>query len=202
VRTNSRGTRGAFNGDDSPSLCPLRKRGLGARRACPQRQTEISLSCLWPLQPRESDSQRLPRSSSRGDSAYLSRTQQLAWPHSHIWGLSHHRVKLDQKKVAQLPPFHTTLVTLDPEEAASTILELDELWSFVLKKANDSWIWIALGRQTRQVVGYALGDRSKQTCLRLWESIPSAYRQGHCFTDFWGYCRCWWWIIHPSLLPA
>ena len=26
-------------------------------------------------------------------------------------------------------------------------------------------------------------DRSKQTCQRLWESIPSAYRQGHCFTD-------------------
>ena len=30
-----------------------------------------------------------------------------------------------------------------------------------------------------------MGDRSKQTCLRLWESIPSAYRQGRCFTDFW-----------------
>jgi IS1 family transposase len=35
------------------------------------------------------------------------------------------------------------------------------------------------------VVAYALGDRSKQTCLRLWEAIPSAYRDGHCFTDFW-----------------
>ena len=46
-------------------------------------------------------------------------------------------------------------------------------------------MWIALCRKTRQVVGYALGDRSKQTCQRLWESIPSAYRQGHCFTDFW-----------------
>jgi insertion element IS1 protein InsB len=55
----------------------------------------------------------------------------------------------------------------------------------VLNKANDSWIWIALCRQTRQVVGYVLGDRSKQTCLRLWESISSASRQGHCFTDFW-----------------
>src|SRR3979411_1815795 len=36
-----------------------------------------------------------------------------------------------------------------------------------------------------QVVAYAVGDRSKQTCLHLWESIPSAYRQGRCFTDFW-----------------
>jgi insertion element IS1 protein InsB len=80
-------------------------------------------------------------------------------------------------------------VAPDPEDAASTLLELDELWSFVLKKANDSWIWIALCRKTRQVVGYALGDRSKQTCLCLWESIPPAYRQGHCFTDFWAAYR-------------
>jgi insertion element IS1 protein InsB len=24
-----------------------------------------------------------------------------------------------------------------------------------------------------------------KTCQRLWEAIPLAYRQGHCFTDFW-----------------
>jgi insertion element IS1 protein InsB len=92
---------------------------------------------------------------------------------------------LDQKKVAQLPPLPTTLLALDPEDPTSTVLELDELWSFVLKKANDSWIWIALCRKTRQVVAYALGDRSKKTCQRLWEAIPDGYRQGHCFTDFW-----------------
>ena len=76
-----------------------------------------------------------------------------------------------------------------PTLSSSTILELDELWSFVLKKANQSWIWIALCRKTRQVVAYALGDRSKQTCLRLWESIPSAYRQGHCKTRLLGSIR-------------
>jgi len=74
------------------------------------------------------------------------------------------------------------LVAPDPEDAASTTLEQDELWSFVLKKANQSWIWIALCRKTRQVVAYALGDRSKKTCQRLWEAIPQEYRQGHCFT--------------------
>jgi len=92
---------------------------------------------------------------------------------------------LDQKKVAQLPPLHTTLLVPDRQDPTSTTLELDELWSFVLKKANDSWIWIALCRRTRQVVAYAIGDRSKQTCQRLWKAIASAYRQGHCFTDFW-----------------
>ena len=65
------------------------------------------------------------------------------------------------------------------------MLELDELWSFVLKKANQAWIWIALCRKTRQVVAYAVGDRSEKTCYRLWEAIPFSYRVGHCFTDFW-----------------
>jgi insertion element IS1 protein InsB len=92
---------------------------------------------------------------------------------------------LDQKKVAQLPPLSTTLVVPNPEDAASTTLELDELWSFVLKKAREVWVWIALCRKTRQVVAYAVGDRSKKTCQRLWESIPDHYRAGHCFTDFW-----------------
>ena len=93
------------------------------------------------------------------------------------------------KKVAQLPPLPTTLDVPDPEYPTSTALALDELWSFVLNKANDSWIWIALCRKTRQVVAYALGDRSKQTRQRLWEAIPLAYCQGHCFTDFWAAYR-------------
>jgi insertion element IS1 protein InsB len=44
---------------------------------------------------------------------------------------------------------------------------------------------MALCRQRRQVVASALGDRSKQTCQRLWEAIADNYRQGHWFTDFW-----------------
>ena len=135
--------------------------------------------------PREPNSQCLSTSSPRGDSVCLSRTQQSARPDPHVWCLSHDRVQLDQKKVAQLPPFSTTLRAPDPDDATSTTLELDELWSFVLKKAKEVWVWIALCRKTRQVVAYALGDRSKQTCQRLWEAIPSAYRQGHCETSFW-----------------
>jgi IS1 family transposase len=65
------------------------------------------------------------------------------------------------------------------------VLELDELWSFVLKKANKRWIWIALCRQSRQVVAYAVGDRSEATCRKLWKAIPERFRQGHCYTDFW-----------------
>ena len=64
-------------------------------------------------------------------------------------------------------------------------MELDELWSFVFKKSNQAWIWIALCRKTRQVVAYAVGDRSKETCRKLWDAVPEAYRSGHCYSDFW-----------------
>ena len=65
------------------------------------------------------------------------------------------------------------------------ILELDELWTFVLRKSDDVWIWIALCRQSRQVVAFVVGDRSEVTCRQLWEAIPSAYRAAICYSDFW-----------------
>ncbi len=45
-------------------------------------------------------------------------------------------------------------------------------------------------RKTRQVVAYAIGNRSKKTCQRLWEAIPQEYRQSYCFTDFLNIYAC------------
>ena len=84
-----------------------------------------------------------------------------------------------------MPPLSETLVKPDANDPEATILELDELWSFVLKKVNKSWIWIAFCRKTRQVVARAIGDRSEETCRELWNNIPEVYRQGHCYSDFW-----------------
>jgi insertion element IS1 protein InsB len=88
---------------------------------------------------------------------------------------------LAQKKHSQLPVLSQTLVI--PE--APLLLELDELWSFVLKRANKRWVWLALCRLTRQVVAYVIGDRSEVTCRQLWQALPGAYRQAHCYTDLW-----------------
>ena len=53
-----------------------------------------------------------------------------------------------------LPELQETLIALDPAEPVATVLELDELWSCIFKRANKRWIWIALCRATRQVVAY------------------------------------------------
>jgi insertion element IS1 protein InsB len=92
---------------------------------------------------------------------------------------------LGSKKETSLPELRETLIEPDPAEPATMVLELDELWSFVLKRSNKRWVWIALSRATRQVVAYVVGDRSAATGRKLWQQIPAAYRRAHCYSDFW-----------------
>ncbi|EDW6057501.1 IS1 family transposase, partial [Salmonella enterica subsp. enterica] len=44
------------------------------------------------------------------------------------------------------------------------ILELDEMWTFVQKRDNKQWLWLALCRRTKQIVGYYIGDRGIKAC--------------------------------------
>jgi len=90
-----------------------------------------------------------------------------------------------EKKAARLPDLSETLLPPDTEDAKSLILEADELWSFVFKKEQQAWVWIVLCRKTRQVIAYVIGDRTEDTCKKLWASLPQAYSSGHCYTDFW-----------------
>jgi insertion element IS1 protein InsB len=56
-------------------------------------------------------------------------------------------------------------------------VEADEIASFVKRKANKSWIWIAMDATSRQVIAFHVGDRSRRSAKRLWAKIPAAYRQ-------------------------
>lgn len=85
------------------------------------------------------------------------------------------------KKAAQLPPLKKTLA----KAKKSDVLELDELWSFVQRRKDKRWVWLAQCRRTRQIVAYAIGDRGEATCRVLWERIPERYKKCVCYTDFW-----------------
>ena len=65
------------------------------------------------------------------------------------------------------------------------VLELDELWSFVGKKSQECWLWLALCRRTRQVIAYTVGDRSQEGALSLREHFPENYRRRATRSDFW-----------------
>ena len=74
-------------------------------------------------------------------------------------------------------------------------VEADAMASFVHKKANKQWIWIAMDATTRQVIAFHVGDRSRRSAKRLWAKIPHAYRQHATFyTDQY--------VVYEGIIPA
>jgi insertion element IS1 protein InsB len=59
------------------------------------------------------------------------------------------------------------------------------VWSFVGSEEYKLRIWLAINRDTRQIVGVAFGDRGDKTCLKLWQSLPADYRKrAVIYTDY------------------
>jgi len=88
-----------------------------------------------------------------------------------------------EEKADALPPLEETLQPVDSENIP--VLEVDELWSFVFRSKDKVWVWIAMNRETREIVAYACGDRSEDTCRILWDRVPSAYKEAIVFSDYW-----------------
>jgi insertion element IS1 protein InsB len=74
-------------------------------------------------------------------------------------------------------------------------VEADELASFVQKKANKQWVWIAMDAKSRQIMAFHVGDRSHKSAEQLWAKIPQAYRQHATFyTDQY--------VVYAKVIPA
>ncbi len=74
-------------------------------------------------------------------------------------------------------------------------VEADEMASFVQKKANTQWIWLAMDAKSRQIIGFHVGDRSRKSARALWAKIPKAYRQHATFyTDQY--------VVYIGVIPA
>ena len=87
-------------------------------------------------------------------------------------------------------PTQPTAVVLSRLEA-----EADEMWSFVQKKANKQWIWIAMDATTRQIIAFHVGDRSRESVEELWANIPVIYREQATFhTDQY--------TVYKRVIPA
>ena len=60
------------------------------------------------------------------------------------------------------------------------------MWSFVEKKTNKQWIWLAIDLDSREIVGVHVGSRDHRGAEALWNSLPPVYRQcAVAFSDFW-----------------
>lgn len=77
-------------------------------------------------------------------------------------------------------------VQVVPKRKEGLRVQMDELWSFVDDKGNKQWVWLALDVVTREIVGCHIGDRSADSALALWQSMPAVYRQcAMIYTDYW-----------------
>jgi len=87
-----------------------------------------------------------------------------------------------QKIAAEIPE---DMAIVKKQKSRITI-EIDEMWSFVGKKENKVWVWLAIDLETRQIVGFHVGNRGEKDAYQLWNSLPGVYRQcAVCYTDFW-----------------
>lgn len=86
-------------------------------------------------------------------------------------------------------------VEVMPKPKKRLTVQMDELWSFVDRKGNEQWVWIALDAVTREIVGLHIGDRSGNSAQALFASLPSIYRQcAVIYTDRWS--------AYPTALPS
>jgi insertion element IS1 protein InsB len=78
-------------------------------------------------------------------------------------------------------------IRLAEEEAAEGIeeSELDEMWSYVSKKANQRWLWHAIDRLTGQLLAYTFGQRKDEVFLQLKQLLEPFSINKYC-TDGWG----------------
>jgi insertion element IS1 protein InsB len=88
------------------------------------------------------------------------------------------QLELEQVSVEILP------VQLVGESEASES-ELDEMWSFVQKKANQRWLWHAIDHATGVVLAYVLGEHNDDVFLKL-KQLLEPFGINRFYTDGWG----------------
>ena len=62
-------------------------------------------------------------------------------------------------------------------------MAIDEMWTFVARKKDDFWVWLALSRRNLQVIGFFVGGRDLKSAQELWEQVPVEWKQCLVFTD-------------------
>ena len=100
-------------------------------------------------------------------------------------------------RFAALPDHLHVLPVAAPREVSMGRLEVeaDEMWSFVRQKANKQWVWIAMDKQTRQIIAFPVGDRSHASAQQLWANLPAVYReQATFYTDQYA--------VYTGVIPA
>lgn len=63
--------------------------------------------------------------------------------------------------------------------------EMDEMWSFVQKKANQRWLWHAIDHQSGKVLAYVLATH-EDSALKKLQQLLAPFAIERFYTDSWG----------------
>ena len=86
------------------------------------------------------------------------------------------------QRLARIPCW----VQISGKSLARLTIECDEMCSFVDSKKNEVYIWLAIDRDSREIIGCFVGDRTRKLARKLWAFLPEVYQQGaFVYTDFW-----------------
>lgn len=88
-----------------------------------------------------------------------------------------------QETFTKLPEDLNATVAGESDEFEVVVLELDELWSYVGRKQNQQWLWIAMHSVSRQVVAFHVGDRTKASGEALMAKLPEGLKKKPSFTQ-------------------
>ena len=95
---------------------------------------------------------------------------------------------MNQAVLKHLAPEHVEVESCradELEEGRGLSSELDEMWSYVGKKANPRWLWHAIDHHTGKVLAYVFGRRQDEVFLRL-QALLEPFGITRFYTDGWG----------------
>jgi IS1 family transposase/transposase-like protein len=72
-------------------------------------------------------------------------------------------------------------------------IELDEFWSFVGKKKNQRWTWLAVTSSTRRIGAFVNGRRTDKSCRKLVEKYKRSQIKEFASDD---------WLSYQKVIPA
>jgi len=95
---------------------------------------------------------------------------------------------VNQAVLQHLHPAHVEVEICRADELAQRrglTSELDEMWSYVGKKAEPRWLWHAIDHQSGTVLAYVFGRRKDTVFLQL-KALLEPFGIHRFYTDGWG----------------
>jgi len=60
-----------------------------------------------------------------------------------------------------------------PNIEKEKFVSCDEMWTFVQKKKQKTWIWLCYSKMTKKILAVYIGNRSKHSAKRLIDQVPN-----------------------------